>query len=54
MLDSVAAEGLIGHVSDLPSYSPPAHHGVVNRRIVSREFGRPVVDIRTPGKGPRG
>ena len=30
---------LIQHVSELPSYSPPAHSGTVNRRLVGREFG---------------
>ena len=30
---------LIEHVSDLPAYSPPAHSGTVNRRLVDREFG---------------
>ena len=30
---------LIEHVSDLPAYSPPAHSGTVNRRLVPAEFG---------------
>ncbi|HZT87526.1 MAG TPA: cupin domain-containing protein [Stellaceae bacterium] len=30
---------LIEHLSDLPAYSPPAHSGTVNRRLVGREFG---------------
>ncbi len=30
---------LIEHVSDLPAYSPPAHSGTLNRRLLSREFG---------------
>ena len=30
---------LIQHVSELPGYSPPAHQGTVNRRLVDREFG---------------
>jgi quercetin dioxygenase-like cupin family protein len=30
---------LIQHVSELPGYSPPAHSGTVNRRLVGREFG---------------
>src|SRR3954453_1850777 len=30
---------LIQHVSELPAYSPPAHSGTVNRRLVGREFG---------------
>jgi quercetin dioxygenase-like cupin family protein len=30
---------LIEHVSELPEYSPPAHSGTVNRRLVGREFG---------------
>ena len=32
-------DDLIQHVSELPAYSPPAHHGTVNRRLVTREFG---------------
>jgi quercetin dioxygenase-like cupin family protein len=35
----IATEGLIQHVSELPAYSPPAHSGTVNRRLVGREFG---------------
>jgi quercetin dioxygenase-like cupin family protein len=35
----MAADDLIQHVSELPGYSPPAHHGTVNRRLVTREFG---------------
>jgi quercetin dioxygenase-like cupin family protein len=31
--------GLIEHICDLPTYSPPAHSGTVNRRLVGREFG---------------
>lgn len=34
---SVAA--LIQHISELPTYSPPAHLGTVNRRLVGHEFG---------------
>ena len=30
---------LIQHIDDLPGYSPPAHSGTVNRRLVGREFG---------------
>ena len=30
---------LIQHISELPAYSPPAHSGTVNRRLVGREFG---------------
>jgi quercetin dioxygenase-like cupin family protein len=30
---------LIQHLSDLPGYSPPAHSGTVNRRLVGRDFG---------------
>jgi quercetin dioxygenase-like cupin family protein len=30
---------LIEHISELPGYSPPAHTGTVNRRLVGREFG---------------
>ena len=33
------ADDLIQHVSELPAYSPPAHSGTVNRRLVGREFG---------------
>src|SRR5436309_13633088 len=32
-------QDFIQHVSDLPAYSPPAHSGTVNRRLVGREFG---------------
>ena len=32
-------DSLIRHVSELPAYSPPAHSGTVNRRLVEREFG---------------
>jgi quercetin dioxygenase-like cupin family protein len=32
-------EKLIQHVSELPAYSPPAHSGTVNRRLVGRDFG---------------
>jgi quercetin dioxygenase-like cupin family protein len=35
----MAADELIQHISELPGYSPPAHHGTVNRRLVTREFG---------------
>jgi len=34
-----ATDSLIQHVSELPAYSPPAHSGTVNRRLVGREFG---------------
>ncbi len=30
---------LIQHISDLPAYSPPAHSGTVNRRLVGHEAG---------------
>ncbi len=30
---------LVQHVSELPAYSPPAHSGTVNRRLVGREAG---------------
>ena len=33
------ADTLIQHVSELPSYSPPAHSGTLNRRLVGHEFG---------------
>jgi len=32
-------DDLIQHVSDLPAYSPPAHSGTLNRRLVGRDFG---------------
>src|SRR5258707_7634026 len=35
----VSTDALIQHVSELPAYSPPAHSGTVNRRLVDREFG---------------
>jgi quercetin dioxygenase-like cupin family protein len=35
----MANEKLIEHVSEIAAYSPPAHHGTVNRRLVAREFG---------------
>ena len=38
-MNDVHADKLIQHVSDLPAYSPPAHSGTVNRRLVGREFG---------------
>ena len=39
MPDAIETEALIQHVSELPAYSPPAHSGTVNRRLVPREFG---------------
>ena len=39
MSDAVETARLIQHVSELPAYSPPAHSGTVNRRLVGREFG---------------
>jgi quercetin dioxygenase-like cupin family protein len=40
MPDAVSpSDSLIQHVCDLPAYSPPAHSGTVNRRLVGREFG---------------
>ena len=39
MSEPRANDTLIRHVSDLPTYSPPAHVGTVNRRLVGREFG---------------
>jgi quercetin dioxygenase-like cupin family protein len=39
MIDGGPTEVLIQHVSELPEYSPPAHVGTVNRRLVGREFG---------------
>ena len=40
MPDAVSPrDSLIHHVSELPAYSPPAHSGTVNRRLVGPEFG---------------
>ena len=39
MNETVSVPALIQHVSELPTYSPPAHSGTVNRRLVGREFG---------------
>ena len=39
MSESGTSEQLIQHISELPAYSPPAHSGTVNRRLVGREFG---------------
>jgi quercetin dioxygenase-like cupin family protein len=39
MSDGRSSDALIQHVSELPTYSPPAHSGTVNRRLVGREFG---------------
>jgi quercetin dioxygenase-like cupin family protein len=39
MADSGANSTLIQHISELPTYSPPAHSGTVNRRLVGQEFG---------------
>ncbi len=33
------AADLIRHIDDLPAYSPPAHHGTVNQRLVDRDRG---------------
>ena len=38
MTDTGLSDRLIQHVSELPAYSPPAHSGTVNRRLVGREF----------------
>src|SRR5258708_31630418 len=35
----VSPDAWVQHVSKLPAYSPPAHSGTVNRRLVDREFG---------------
>src|SRR5260370_291947 len=35
----VSTDALIQHVAELPAYSPPAHSGTINRRLVDREFG---------------
>lgn len=34
-----STEELIQHISESLAYSPPAHSGTVNRRLVGREFG---------------
>jgi quercetin dioxygenase-like cupin family protein len=39
MADTCLSDQLIQHISELPAYSPPAHSGTVNRRLVGREFG---------------
>jgi quercetin dioxygenase-like cupin family protein len=39
MSETASADRLIQHISELPTYSPPAHSGTVNRRLVGREFG---------------
>jgi len=39
MPDATDTDAPIQHVSELPAYSPPAHSGTVNRRLVGREFG---------------
>jgi len=39
MSGDIQGRELIQHVSELPAYSPPAHSGTVNRRLVGREFG---------------
>ena len=45
-------QDLIAHLSDLPTYSPPAHSGTVNRRLVGAEFGagfEMILGTLTPG-----
>src|SRR5205823_14937186 len=39
MADAQASSTLIQNISELVPYSPPAHSGTVNRRLVGREFG---------------
>jgi quercetin dioxygenase-like cupin family protein len=39
MPDTAATSPLIQHRDALPAYTPPAHHGTVNRRLVAREAG---------------
>ncbi len=39
MAEPQSTRPLIEHIRDLPAYSPPAHRGTVNRRLVTREFG---------------
>ena len=36
---ALSIDKLIQHLSELPAYSPPAHSGTVNRRLVDRDFG---------------
>jgi quercetin dioxygenase-like cupin family protein len=38
MAETGSSDAMIQHISDLPAYSPPAHSGTVNRRLVGREF----------------
>src|SRR5579884_3443176 len=38
MADPRPEQMLIKHISELPAYSPPAHSGTVNRRLVGPEF----------------
>ena len=38
-MNDVQADNLIQHVFELIPYSPPAHSGTVNQRLVDREFG---------------
>jgi quercetin dioxygenase-like cupin family protein len=38
-MKSSLSDTLIQHVSEIAGYSPPAHSGTVNRRLVTREFG---------------
>jgi quercetin dioxygenase-like cupin family protein len=39
MTDAGVNDSLIQHISELTAYSPPAHSGTVNRRLVGPEFG---------------
>jgi len=39
MADTGLSDRLIQHISELAAYSPTAHSGTVNRRLVGREFG---------------
>src|ERR1700686_1131236 len=56
MPDATDADAPIQHVSELPAYSPPAHSGTVNRRLVGREFGagfEVILGRDAPGGGAR-
>jgi len=39
MADTGLSDRLIQHISELAAYSPPAHSGTFNRRLVGHEFG---------------
>ena len=39
MPETPSISRLIEHVFEFPAYSPPMHHGAVNRRLVDRDLG---------------